>query len=478
MSFRNHLKLAVSGLGLILLQSCRVDTPTAPIPSNEVQDKRAVFEPEDSIKNAPKMQMIGNLNVATDKEAVSAVGTISGLITISVSPDKIFYSPLNTILFSGKIVDSKGMPLSGIQPGIDDPVRMVCVIGPKTDKNGIFYYSVSLPSTAKGIYAFAFYYNNSKSYSAITVTPLSGVKQTDNRYKIPLGVSSSISSFDISTSVKITSNSGFPLASQDQLKNAANQVGTFMTSAGWYSLVDYVSNPANDIVSLVAIGCTGGTAWTGVGVAACSPLYTFMEEAGAKSIIAGTIKAAIDKTAMSPSDKLSWKNSVDEGSCYTGIIGLGPANSALDVMDAFGTGWTCGAADASVTTDPQNNKFLKILVTPTSTSSKQNVGAFVLFRHNTPPNKPSGPTPSNGAMSISTTPTLGWNDSDPDGDPLQFTVYFGTNTSAPAVSTGQSGMTYKPSTLQANKTYYWKIVATDGRGGITSGDWWSFTTKK
>lgn len=395
---------------------------------------------------------------------------------LSVSPDKLFYQAGNTINFSGTFTDSKGNGISGAQIGIDDPVRLVCALGPKTDKGGKFAYSVGLPSTAKGIYAFAFYCGTSQSYSALTVTPSGGLKLANNSYKIPLGVSPSISSFDLSSSIKISSSSGFPIASQDQLRNTANEIGSFMVDAGWNSLVDYVSNPATDFVTLAAIGCTATTVWTGAGVVACTPLYDFVAEEAGKSIIVGTFKAVIDKTSMSSADKLSWKNSIDEESCYVGIVGLGPASSALDVVDAFGTGWTCGSAVASETTDSKNNTSLKIIASPSSGSSKQNVGAFVLLR-NSPPNKPSNPNPANGATNISTSPKASWSCSDPDGNALLYDVYAGTNASAPKVASNVIVTSYQLSGLSRNLKYYWKIVAKDNYGGVTSGDWWSFTTK-
>ena len=39
-----------------------------------------------------------------------------------------------------------------------------------------------------------------------------------------------------------------------------------MTDAGRNALVDYISNPATDFVTLAAIGCTAATIWSGAGV--------------------------------------------------------------------------------------------------------------------------------------------------------------------------------------------------------------------
>lgn len=66
--------------------------------------------------------------------------------------------------------------------------------------------------------------------------------------------------------------------------------------------------------------------------------------------------------------------------------------------------------------------------------------------------------------------------SDQDGDALTYDVYFGTNSNPSIiVSNGQTNTTYSPS-LTENTTYYWKIVAHDGKGGMGYSPVWSFTT--
>ena len=64
-----------------------------------------------------------------------------------------------------------------------------------------------------------------------------------------------------------------------------------------------------------------------------------------------------------------------------------------------------------------------------------------------------------------------------NGDPLTYDVYFGTNNNPPLVSGSQSNAGYNPGQLNNNITYYWKIVAKDNQGGITTGPIWSFSTE-
>jgi len=99
---------------------------------------------------------------------------------------------------------------------------------------------------------------------------------------------------------------------------------------------------------------------------------------------------------------------------------------------------------------------------------------FTLKNH--PPSTPTNPNPPDGEMGISTNPTLSWDCSDPDGDTLTYDVYFGTSNNPPLVKADYTSTTYNPGTLDYGRTYYWKIVAKDGKGGVTEGPVWRFTT--
>lgn len=93
------------------------------------------------------------------------------------------------------------------------------------------------------------------------------------------------------------------------------------------------------------------------------------------------------------------------------------------------------------------------------------------------PVQPSDPYPEDGAQNVQYSITLSWTCSDPNGDPLTYDVYFGTASPPPLVSSDQPNTTYSLSGLDAEATYYWKIVAEDDKGYATEGDIWSFTTK-
>ena len=100
----------------------------------------------------------------------------------------------------------------------------------------------------------------------------------------------------------------------------------------------------------------------------------------------------------------------------------------------------------------------------------------VTWISNNPPNQPTCVSPADGATDVDVNADLSWSCTDPDSDPLTYDVYFGTSSSPPLVSTGQSASSYDPGTMIGGVKYYWKIVAWDNHGASTSGPVWNFTT--
>ena len=96
---------------------------------------------------------------------------------------------------------------------------------------------------------------------------------------------------------------------------------------------------------------------------------------------------------------------------------------------------------------------------------------------NQPPDQPSSPYPEDGAENQSIEVELSWTCTDPEGDPLTYDIYFGTEPTPPQIATGQTETTYNPGTLENNTEYFWKIVAHDNHSNTTEGTVWSFTTE-
>jgi len=96
---------------------------------------------------------------------------------------------------------------------------------------------------------------------------------------------------------------------------------------------------------------------------------------------------------------------------------------------------------------------------------------------NDPPNTPSNPSPANGQVSVSISgATLSWTGGDPDGDSVNYYVYFDTNSyPTTLVSTQTDDTTYDTGGLDEDTVYYWRVEASDGIE-TTYGPTWLFTT--
>jgi len=102
---------------------------------------------------------------------------------------------------------------------------------------------------------------------------------------------------------------------------------------------------------------------------------------------------------------------------------------------------------------------------------------MVVSLNNSAPYQPYNPLPADSAQNQSIEVDLSWSCSDPDGDPLTYDVYFGTSSTPPLVSSGQTATTYDPGTLAGGTPCYWQIVAHDNHGHSTPGPVWWFTTE-
>lgn len=98
---------------------------------------------------------------------------------------------------------------------------------------------------------------------------------------------------------------------------------------------------------------------------------------------------------------------------------------------------------------------------------------------NRPPNPPSQPSPSVGAVNQSTNPILRWVGSDPNpNDSLTYSVqFFREGDIVPTTiitNTPHDSLVVK--NLLYNTTYYWQVVAKDPFGATTNSALWSFRT--
>ncbi|MBI9039675.1 MAG: hypothetical protein JEY97_16210 [Bacteroidales bacterium] len=96
---------------------------------------------------------------------------------------------------------------------------------------------------------------------------------------------------------------------------------------------------------------------------------------------------------------------------------------------------------------------------------------------NQAPDQPSSPNPMDESENQSIEVDLSWTCTDPDGDPLTYDIYFGTETIPALLVSGQTETTYDPGILDYYTEYFWKIIAHDDHCNITEGPVWSFSTE-
>ena len=96
--------------------------------------------------------------------------------------------------------------------------------------------------------------------------------------------------------------------------------------------------------------------------------------------------------------------------------------------------------------------------------------------YNQAPETPSSPNPSDGAINQFHIINLSWSCSDPEGDPITFDIYFGTEPNPQLMASQQSLTHYNAGSLEINKAYYWKIIAYDSHNHSSESPVWSFTT--
>ena len=104
---------------------------------------------------------------------------------------------------------------------------------------------------------------------------------------------------------------------------------------------------------------------------------------------------------------------------------------------------------------------------------RHNIAMKILGLNNVAPNLPGNPVPANNATNVFTAQPLQWSGGDPDGQPVTYTVAFGTGNPPSDVATVTQAV-YAPGMI-TNTTYYWRIIATDGISQ-TIGPVWQFTT--
>ncbi len=92
------------------------------------------------------------------------------------------------------------------------------------------------------------------------------------------------------------------------------------------------------------------------------------------------------------------------------------------------------------------------------------------------PQVPEIEAPALGATVTGDSAELKWKVGDSDGDPLRSHLYFGTENPPPSLRDNLETTTEQV-TVQAGKTYHWRIVVKDDKGGVAIGPVWNFTVE-
>lgn len=112
-------------------------------------------------------------------------------------------------------------------------------------------------------------------------------------------------------------------------------------------------------------------------------------------------------------------------------------------------------------------------VTPYNASGDNTGCTTWSFTSGNIPNCASSLLPADLTSDVSRNPTLSWTAA--TGSPASYDVYFG-NIPSPALVGNQTALTYSPALLDANTTYYWKVVAKNSFGDAVDCLEQSFTT--
>ena len=298
---------------------------------------------------------------------------------LTVLPNKLQYAPGDKASFTGTLKTQAGTPVTNTTIGIDNPISQMCV-SCTTDSKGNFNYQITVPSTARGNYGLAFYGGNSPVFAVVTVKPTKGLQLTDKSFLLPLGVSTSASSFNVALTKKLTKSTGMPQATLSQQQSALTSIVSFAADAGWKSLTDYVTNPVNDLALLGSVGCVAGVDETGVGTYACAALYDYDIKTVTSSVKIGIIEAIVDKSNLGAADKKQWTDWVNDGSCVIGIALPPDPSDPSAALDSLSTGWTCGSAFVNALTNSSGKKALKGVGLPITNGAFQTGVGFVLLQ--------------------------------------------------------------------------------------------------
>ena len=315
--------------------------------------------------------------ISSKTSCVNATTLNNSVSILTIKPSKLSYSPTENVVFTGSLLTSTGQPVPNVNIEIDDPLQQQCLIGPfTTDSNGKFSWSSSNKFGFTGICAYTFHGPSSDVYCILSIYPTEGLSLASKTMSINLGVTSNMSDVNLALTKKLgTLPATSDVTLLSEFGKLLNDVGATIVD----SYDNFISNPVNKTAALTAVACTGGTAWSGVGVTACLPLYKFVAVAAINSVINTGMNDLIDNSDLSVDQKTIYKEIVKPGyDCVKGIIKLNPKDAVSDALDIGSSTWSCGTAVSNIF--KKNDKTVLTIKAPASSSStsKDAMGIYII----------------------------------------------------------------------------------------------------
>ena len=290
---------------------------------------------------------------------------------------------------------------------------------------------------------------------AITITaPSTGeILSIGSAYNISWSASDNVNVSNVALNYSIDGGSTF------------TAIAASLPNSGSYSWT--VPNISSDTVQIfiVAADAVGNQAMTNTG------LFKISDKTGPSIAITSPIGGEVWDSGTA--HNVTWQ--------ATDVSGVSLVN--IHYSSDGGTTWftaaTAEANDGTYTWIAPNtastNFRIKIIATDNSSNASSAVSnVFTVKLTNNPPMIPHSPVPFDGKTTSGSDIVLQWQANDKDMDTLSYSIYFGTTNNPPVVATGQVTNSYSPAVVP-NTTYYWKVVASDGKA-TTSSPLWSFTT--
>jgi len=372
---------------------------------------------------------------------------------ITVKANKWLARPGQSIVFTGT-ASKGGAPAPAVRVGVDDPITLVCWLGPTTDGNGEFSFSVSIaPGTPSGLYTFSFYVAGvAPVYVTVTVDNEFGDRQIWNGIQVTVGSQASLDNNTLVLTDRVPAGvlTKTPI---DQALSTAFELAGFMGDWTTHFGQSFVTNPVNDVAAVGAVSCLAPEPT--LSKATCAAIGGYVVVAGVKTAVTSLLDTIVDRSNGSPADKEDAKAMVQSANCIASYLTIDPTSALASYIS---TNWTCGSALFRIVrnTDGQVTR-VDVAGAPTATDGLT-YGISVVLPDSSPPTIPTNLT----ATAISSSRIdLSWTTSTDNVGVTGYKIY--RNGSTTPIQTVAS-TSYSDTGLSPSTTYSYQVSAYDAAG--------------